>query len=378
MPTSHDERRRGDRPRVVLHVGLPKSGTTFLQHALRRNATALGDRGVLYPQTRDDVMFRAALDVRGNHKAWGRQRSDVAGAWDSLCSSARRHDGTTIISHELLAAACSRQVDAALTMLKGLDVHLVVTARDPVRQLVSEWQEGVKHGRSLTFSEFEAAVRNGEGDVAVRFAAAQALPEVLHRWGRHLAPERVHLVVGPPPGSEPEQLWQSFATVAGFDPAAFPPGRGPLNQSLGADEVDLLRRVNVALDGRLQQPGYGRLAKHRLAHQLLAGRRTRPLQAPAQVRDALTDVAEQWIKEVERVGWTVHGTLTDLIPAVPAESSPHPDTVDPEAQVAVAADVVAALLLDLEAARAETTAVDTRRRSWKKHAKQLRRVLAQG
>lgn len=362
---------------MVLHVGLPKSGTTFLQHSLRRNAEALADSGVLYPQTRDDVMFRAALDVRGNHQAWGRRRKDVAGAWDSLCATARHHSGTTVISHELLAAACSRQIDAALTMLKGLDVHLVVTARDPVRQLVSEWQEGVKHGRRLTFTEFEAAVRSGEGDVAVRFAAAQALPEVLHRWGRHLSPEQVHLVVGPPSGSTPDRLWETFAAVAGFDPAGFPAGRGPLNESLGADEVDLLRRVNVALDGRLQQPAYGRLAKHRLAHQLLAGRRTHPLEAPLQVHDALTDVAEQWIKEVERVGWTVHGTLTDLLPVAPAEPRPHPDIVDPDAQVAVAADVVAALLLDLEAARAQAADVDTKRRTWKKRAKKLSRALAQ-
>lgn len=373
MLTRHGD----DRPRVVLHVGLPKSGTTFLQHALRRNAEALADRGVLYPQTSDDVMFRAALDVRGNHKSWGRRRKDVAGAWDSLCASARRHVGTTIVSHELLAAACTRQVDAALSMLKGLDVHLVVTARDPVRQLVSEWQEGVKHGRRLTFDEFEAAVRHGETDVAHRFAAAQALPEVLHRWGRHLPPDRVHLVVGPPPGTPPDRLWQEFAAVAGFDPAGFPAGGGPLNESLGADEADLLRRVNIALDGRLRQPAYGRLAKHRLAHQLLAGRRTRPLEASVQVRDALTGTAELWVKEVERAGWTVHGDLADLVPTAPAEPGAHPDSVDVHAQVAIAADVVAALLLDLEAAQAEVADVEARRRSWKKRAKQLRRVLAQ-
>lgn len=373
MLTRHDD----GRPRVVLHVGLPKSGTTFLQHSLRRNAGALADRGVLYPQTPDDVMFRAALDVRGNHKAWGRRRKDVAGAWDSLCATARRHGGTTIVSHEILAPACHRQVDAALSMLKGLEVHLVVTARDPVRQLVSEWQEGIKHGRRLTFTEFEAAVRSGEGELAHRFAAAQSLPDVLHRWGRHLPPDRVHLVVGPPPGAPPERLWSAFAEVAGFDPAGFPAAHGPLNESLGADEVDLLRRVNVALDGRLQQPAYGRLAKRRLAHQLLAGRRTRPLQAPAHVRDALTDVAEQWMKEVNRVGWAVHGELTDLVPVVPPEPAPHPDTVDVHAQVAVAADVVAALLLDLESAHAEAADAEARRRSWKKRAKQLGRVLAQ-
>ena len=174
----------------MLHVGLPKSGTTFLQQSLAANREALGDRGVLYPQTADDVMFRAALDVRGNHKAWGRKRREVEGAWDELCLRARRHVGTTVISHELLAAASRHQVDAATTMLKGLEVHVVVTVRDLARQLVAEWQEGIKHGRRLTFEEFHARVGSGHpsGDdsLARHFFAAQDLAEVLDRWGRWL------------------------------------------------------------------------------------------------------------------------------------------------------------------------------------------------
>ena len=33
---------------VLLHIGLPKTGTTFLQEALWANKTALRDRGVLH------------------------------------------------------------------------------------------------------------------------------------------------------------------------------------------------------------------------------------------------------------------------------------------------------------------------------------------
>jgi hypothetical protein len=242
---------------------------------------------------------------------------------------------------------------------------------------VSEWQEGVKHGRRLTFAEFERAVAGGDDDLAHRFAAAQTLPDVLHRWGRHLPPDRVHLVVGPPPGAAPSTLWRSFAQVAGFDPDGFPPSTSRLNESLGVGEVDLLRRVNVELDGRLRQPAYGRLAKHRLAHQLLAGRGHARPQAPVRLYDELVPVAEGWAKEVDRAGWTVHGDLADLVPVPPGTEPPHPDDTDPQEQVHVAADVVAALLLDLEAAATEAEAVDAKRRSWKKKTKQLRRVLAQ-
>jgi hypothetical protein len=365
----------------VLHVGLPKSGTTFLQHSLAANSEALGDRGVLYPQTEDDVMFRAALDVRGNHKAWGRKRPEVEGAWDELCLEARRHVGTTVISHELLAAASRQQVDAATSMLKGLDVHVVVTVRDLARQLVAEWQEGIKHGRRVTFEEFHARVGTGDlsGDDALarHFFAAQDLPEVLARWGRWLPADRVHVVVGAPEGTEPSVLWSRFAGVVGFDPDGFPAvSARHTNPSLGVDEIDLLRRVNVALDGRLRQPAYGLLAKQRLAQDLLAGRGSARPRLPAPMYAAVTGVAERWAKEIQKAGYAVHGDLDDLLPAAPSGSSAHPDEVSPAAQREVAAAVIAELLLDLEQAQAATAHQVAKRRSWKKQAKKLRARLA--
>lgn len=363
----------------MLHVGLPKSGTSFLQRSLAENAESLSDRGVLYPQTPDDVMFRAALDVRGNHKAWGRRRKDVEGAWDTLCASAHDHVGTTVISHELLAAACRRQVDGAMSLLKGLDVHVLVTARDPARQLVSEWQEGVKHGRRLTFADFESAVRVGADGVGQHFRSAQDMPGVLARWGHWLPAENLHLVIGAPDGADPRLLWSRFGEVVGFDPAGFPPAtRRHANESLGVDEVDLMRRVNVALDGRLTQPAYGQLAKRRVAHGLLAGRAGPKPQVPPSMHDALVQVGEQWAKEVERAGYTVHGELDDLLPVPPAAGARHPDDADAGVQVDLAARVVAELLLDLAAARDEVAAKDAKRRSWKKRAKDLAERLAVG
>lgn len=367
--------------RVVLHVGLPKSGTTFLQHSLAENAEALSDRGVLYPQGPRDVMFRAALDVRGNHKEWGRKRQDVEGTWDTLCREAHQHVGTTVISHELLAAACRQQVDAATSMLKGLEVHVVVTVRDLARQLVAEWQEGVKHGRRVTFEEFNARV--GAGDtgrddgLARRFYAAQDLPDVLGRWGRWLPPEQVHVLVGAPEGAGSSVLWSRFAKVVGFDPDGFPPTTaGHTNASLGVNEIDLLRRVNIALDGRLPQPAYGRIAKRRLAQGLLAGQGSPRPSLPAPTYAAVLPVAERWARQVERAGYTVHGDLDDLLPVEPADEQAHPDDVSPTHQRDVAASVIAELLLDVERAQAAAARQQDKRRSWKKKAKSLRARVA--
>lgn len=361
----------------MLHVGLPKSGTTFLQRSLAANAEALSDRGVLYPQTRDDAMFLAALDVRGSHKAWGRKRKQVEGTWDALAARARHHVGTTVISHELLAGAGRQQAEAAMTMLKGLDVHLVVTARDPARQLVAEWQEGIKHGRRLTFEGFHAKVAGGDNGLARHFQAGQDLPDVLDRWGRRLAPDHVHVVVAGEAGVAPTLLWERFAGVVGIDPTGFPAVLGHLNPSLGVPEIDLLRRVNVALDGRLVQPDYGRLAKHRLAQDLLSGRGSPRPGLPVELYDELVPVAERWVKQIHNAGYAVHGDLTDLFPGRPDPATPHPDAVDPADQVDVAADVIAELLLELHRVEEHAAAKDDKRRSWKRQAKKLRRRLAE-
>ena len=364
----------GDR-RVYLHVGLPKTGTTFLQTSLLQNRDALHEDGVLYPGG-GERMFLAAVDVRGTHKAWGRRRSEVEGSWDALARRARDHEGVTVLSQELLAGASARRVTAAMTMLTGLDVHVVVTARDPARQATAEWQEGVKHGRRLTFEEFRRRVLDGqsETDYARRFRAAQDLPEVLARWGAHVPAGNVHVVCGPPAGAPPEVLWRRFGAVVGFDASRYEPAGGEaLNASLGADEVDLLRRVNLALDKRIEQPAYSEVVKRLYAHQLPAGR-VRPSRRPRRDVRRPEVVAERWVKEIDKAGYTVHGDPADLVPA-PARPDPAPRRRRPPRQVHVATAATAELLVEVRRAREEAPGWRPRTRELRRKRKRLKRRL---
>ncbi len=361
--------------RVYVHVGVPKSGTTYLQTSLADNRKALRDAGVLYPGGHDG-MFLGAVDVRGTHQAWGRKRGEVTGTWDDLCRRARTYDGTTVLSHELLAAASERQVARALSMLKDVETHVVVTARDPARQAAAEWQEGIKHGRRLSFEDFRARVLDGasETEYARRFRAAQDLPDVLSRWGAWVPASRVHVVCCPPPGGRPETLWQLFAGVVGFDPGRFAPANTGLNGSLGVVEIDLLRRVNVALDKRLGQPAYGAVVKQLYAQQVLSARTSPRPQVPAEMYDDLVHVGERWVKEVTRAGYTVHGDLTGLVPARPHPRR-HPDDVDRLDQVESAAAATAELLLEVQRGRSEIARLEKDNAALARKRKRLKRRL---
>src|SRR6476469_8983227 len=137
---------------VHLHVGAPKTGTTYLQDRLALNRGRLEDNGVAYPIGLKADMFGAALDLID--LPWGGQREGVRGDWDALVGRVRRSSGRAVISHEILAGAKPKQVEKAMRDLAETEVHLVFSARDLARQIPAEWQEPVKPRRVPTVKRF--------------------------------------------------------------------------------------------------------------------------------------------------------------------------------------------------------------------------------
>ena len=73
--------------KVLLHVGTPKTGTSYFQDVLFRNREVLAAAGIAYPASRHDSHFLAALDLM--QLPWGGLQSDAIGAWDDLARQVR-------------------------------------------------------------------------------------------------------------------------------------------------------------------------------------------------------------------------------------------------------------------------------------------------
>ncbi|HYG93757.1 MAG TPA: hypothetical protein VD859_09225 [Nocardioides sp.] len=336
--------------RVALHLGVPKSGTTFLQRAIWRHRDDLVRQGVTPAGDQQQDMFHAAIEVREAHEFWGFERDRLDGTWRRLCAGARSYRGTTVMSHELLGAARDPQVERALADLDGLDVHLVVTARDLARQVTSEWQERVKNGNTVTFAGFRRSLEGQirRGDFSSGFWRNQHLVGVLDRWAAGFPPENVHVVVAPPSGAAPDLLWRRFAEAVGFDGGAFDPTRteSAANQTLGTVQVALLRRVNEALDGRIKQPHYARVVKRQFAQKTLAAQRSDKPDCPPDLVERLRELAEEQNAEITARGYRVHGDLAELVPVRPTAGWTDPDAVDADAEAAAAAAAIAELLAE--------------------------------
>ena len=250
--------------RVFIHVGAPKTGTTYLQDLLWRHREELARLGVLYPGDRRDAHFRAALDLRGVAFA-GHHDPSVEGAWERLAQEARDWGGgTVLLSHELLAAAREEHAQRAVASLQPAEVHVVYTARDLARQIPAMWQESVKNGRTLDFAGYLQRIesRGRRGRAAQVFWRSQDAAAVLDSWSVAVPADRIHLVTVPPPGAAPTLLWERFCSVVGVDGSRFDASVPRTNTSLGLAEVELVRRLNEVLGDRLQWPDYEAVVKH--------------------------------------------------------------------------------------------------------------------
>jgi len=359
--------------RILLHVGTPKTGTSYLQDVLFRNRKTLAGHGILYAADRFDAHFLAALDLM--RLPWGGLEQEAVGAWDALAARVREWPGeTAIISHEILAAASRSQVGRALASLgygvpDGVpgavrsggragapEVHLVLSARDLMRQIPAEWQENVKHRSGMSYARFLARITDPSRDsrIASWFWSVQEIPDILDRWGADLPPERVHLVTVPSSGGAPDLLWKRFTQAFGLEGLDLEPGEERVNPSLGVPETALIRRINRSANRVLEPADYRPLVRELLAHQTLSHRtRTPRLALPPDLVPWVQEREEAWIAEIEARGYDVVGDLHDLRghPGLHAYVDPdHPRERD---VAAAAVSALKALLLENARLRGE-------------------------
>ncbi len=302
---------------VHLHIGSPKTGTTFIQQVLLANRGSLLRQGVLFPGATHKDQVLAAFDLLGlqfNEHTEPR----VTGAWDRLATEASTFDGTAVVSQEFLGVATPDQARRAVESLSPAEVHVVYTARDLLRQLPSMWQTRARNGHIETWENFLIGVSQSDAAKTgpyTRLWQNQDSADICRRWAEALPTERIHVVTVPPSGSSPTVLWQRFATLVGIDPSSCDLEVGQNNTSLGLAEAEVLRRVNVELDQRMKWPDYRALVKDFLSRSVLSGRADPvKLAVPAQHHAWIEDRAERMITGLRSGGYDVVGDLEELTP----------------------------------------------------------------
>ncbi len=340
---------------VFLHIGLPKTATTYLQTILWGNKPALAEQGILLPGPERRYHYWCTRIVRGDATFAERSPQRRLGAWDRVRAEIADWPGTAILSHEFFAAAteeqAARMVEQLLAENEGAEVHLVVTAREPLGLFTASWQEYVKNRGVIPMEEYSVEVSEDPSDVWNWRGLDLRL--VLERWAPSFPPERVHVLPLPGPSAPEREIWDRFARLVGADPDSVDLGRSFANTSMGVVEAETLRRVNHHLDAFNAAIDRGTYIRTFLADERLVPRGGERFWPSAERVEEIRGRGRAAVEHITSHGYDVVGDLSALLVPddVPDRRTPASVTDGEVAQVAV--ELVATMLDDVRRLRHE-------------------------
>lgn len=327
--------------RVIVHVGLPKAGTTFVQTIMWHNRDRLrAEQGFLYPGADRMDHFEASQDLRHD-------QSVFAGAWERMVGWAQEWPGTVLISHEFFSMATHEQASRAVADLAPAEVSVVVTARDYVRQFPAVWQEYLKIETDEGLDAYmeKALAHEVPGAWSWR---SQDLPAVLDRWGSAVGDDRVHLITLPPAGAPRNLLWDRWVQVVGVDDSRMDTDVSFGNESLGAPQAALMRAVALQLAPPLTKPAVRhRWVRQYFGHEVLVPQKGPRFGLRPHHVDHLRDLSRTAVETIAARDYRVVGDLHDLVPPDEQPELAHPDDVTEAEMLEVAAAAIVQMIDDV-------------------------------
>lgn len=306
--------------RLFLHVGAPKTGTSYIESIIWSQKDRLEADGILLPGNNRKAHDALMGDVRGG--MWAHK--DSPWTWDRLVEVANRHEGDVLVSKEMLSAASDRQAEKAVEPFRSTEVHLIVTARDLATSIPSWWQQSVRARISTPFGQYIQNLRDNPRD---GFWLYQDPVSIMRRWAPNFPRDQVHLIAMPRGPGDPAALWRLFASVIGVDPDDYELPSKPANHSVGAIEIELLRRVNVALGDRLPtRMPYIKGVNDVLTRPILFDKTAAPLKfgVPDEHTEWLLQRGNEIVEQLRSYPCEIVGELENLTPVLT------PDRVSPD------------------------------------------------
>ena len=235
--------------RTVLHIGMPKTGSTALQDCLRAARPALAARGVLYPENPPGCPFNnhrlllfGFLAHRDLPRHVRKHRQYVPATIAAEYAAFRAH-----LAAEVAAARPEMLVLSSESLFRPLDARgraalaaalapfgpttVAVYLRRPSDYYLSALQQRLKSAHSVTAPRVQSPLRVLAG-YASAYGPAALAPRV---YDRSLLAESDIVA----------DFLAAYLPEAGLAAAALPHGRRT-NETVSAEAMDLMRRFRLA------------------------------------------------------------------------------------------------------------------------------------
>ena len=223
-------------PRYVIHVGPPKTGTTYLQRMFWELRGQMRNEGIYYPHEfwRSGPDFLHSELVRELQQGPSEKLGNIFAAINASGSE------TVLISCEGFVALPVESLTYLRELLRDASVDIVYYARRWSDWFPSQWQQHIKQGSTeqfpIAYAKLLGAKAPGESinhKIALdKFASVFGESSIKVISYSNLTDARVDIAE------------HFFAAILGWVPEALPKFSSPLNSSLSAPETEVVRCLN--------------------------------------------------------------------------------------------------------------------------------------
>ncbi|MBO0609173.1 hypothetical protein [Myceligenerans salitolerans] len=325
MPETIDALEPGTR---LVHIGLPKTGSTALQYAAKTLKWELRDEGVNYPGKAENH-HKSTSWLAGLKIDYLPDPTPKEQWWRAVERELDRFpDQRGLLSFEMICTADATGARRTVDEVGGHGkhpVHIVLVLRNLGTFVPSYWQESLKRGNTNSLDEYLRKAL--EDPAAVKASGAFHRTDglgLLERWANAVGPENVTVVVLEK--EHPTRLLDTFEGLLDLPEGLLHSkkldGAGQ-NRGMSAAEAALVLRLNRQIRGkwRAPRPDHRALVFKGVVNRMLA-RRTPvesegKLMVPRWAADTLVEAGRLLVESVRSTGVRVVGDLAELERRVP-------------------------------------------------------------
>jgi hypothetical protein len=230
--------------RIVLHIGVYKTGTTAVQSFLARHRSALAGRGVLYPEsfTRFDAHHPLpwALGVGHRDKDSSVRPDEVVRAILQEADSARA-DTVILSSEEFLNLEAAERLPKLKRLFDGHEIEILIYLRRQDSLLLSTYGQHVRM-YSIRFSGTISDFLLKHSNFLIKYNYWQTL----QRWAKVFGSDAMHIKLYDQARFPEGNIVEDFADTLGLDLDGCDVRKvSGINRNLSDLGLEVLRRLNA-------------------------------------------------------------------------------------------------------------------------------------
>ncbi|GAB3923937.1 hypothetical protein GCM10027613_34880 [Microlunatus endophyticus] len=309
----------------MLHIGIPKTGTTSLQRSAAARRQQLLEHGVCYPGK--SLNHREAVSALMDRSlGWKNSESTPAfQIWKRIEDEVKASRAPrSLISHEFACESTDEQARRFIEAL-GPNTHVVITLRGFADLLGSSWQQYVKAGYRSGYRSWLLQILGDREKLHTTptFYKRNDQAAIVQRWIRVAGVDNVTVVIADK--RKRDQLITAFEDLLAIPRGLLgelSTGGYAANRSLSMPEAELVRRVNrVFREQGMTWDRYSDLMRHGLIARLQENRTPAPdepmLTLPERLAKKALAQAREYAEAIDATGCRVIGDLSALSAPVP-------------------------------------------------------------